>query len=76
MIGKPGHHLLDIPVSEGQVGMIVAGGLNPLAALEKAGITTENIAMRKLFEFEQLIPFWELKVSGEFHVLTRSFLVR
>lgn len=62
MIGKPGLPLLEIPVAEGRVGMIVAGGLNPMAAVEESGITTENIAMRELFDFEQLIPFWELKV--------------
>ena len=62
MIGKPGLPLLEIPVAEGRVGMIVAGGLNPLAAVEESGITTENIALKELFEFEKLIPFWELKV--------------
>ena len=61
MIGKPGRPLLDIPVSEGRVGMVVAGGLNPMAAVEESGIATDNIALRELFEFEQLIPFWELK---------------
>ena len=61
MIGKPGRPLLDIPVSEGRVGMIVAGGLNPMAAVEESGIATENIAMGALFEFERLVPFWELK---------------
>jgi repressor of nif and glnA expression len=60
MIGKPGRPLLEIPVSEGRVGMIVAGGLNPLAAVEESGISTENVAMKALFEFENLIPFWEL----------------
>jgi repressor of nif and glnA expression len=60
MIGKPGRPLLDIPVSEGRVGMIVAGGLNPIAAVEESGIATENVAMGSLFEFEQLVPFWEL----------------
>ena len=60
MIGKPGRPLLDIPVSEGRVGMIVAGGLNPIAAVEESGIATENVAMCSLFEFEQLVPFWEL----------------
>lgn len=61
MIGKPGRPLLDIPVSEGMVGMIVAGGLNPLAAVEECGVPTENIAMNTLFEFDQLVPFWELE---------------
>jgi repressor of nif and glnA expression len=60
-IGKPGRPLLDIPVSEGRVGMIVAGGLNPLAAVQELGCPTENVAMGALFAFEQLIPFWELK---------------
>lgn len=61
MIGKPGRPLLDIPVSEGMVGMIVAGGLNPLAAVEEFGIATENIAMNTLFDFEKLVPFWEME---------------
>jgi len=63
MIGKPGRPLLDIPVSEGRAGMIVSGGLNPLAAVEESGIATENIAMKGLFQFDQLIPYWELKVN-------------
>ena len=61
MIGKPGQPLLDIPVPEGRAGMIVAGGLNPLAAVEECGIATENLALGTLFEFDQLIPFWELQ---------------
>ena len=60
MTGKPGQPLLDIPVSEGRAGMIVAGGLNPLAAVEESNIMTENIAMKSLFPFEDLIPFWKL----------------
>jgi len=61
MIGKAGLPLLEIPVAEGRVGMIVAVGLNPLAAVEESGIPTENVAMGSLFEFEQLIPFWKLR---------------
>ena len=60
MLGKPGRPLLDIPVSEGRVGMIVAGGLNPVSAVEESGIATENVAMHSLFEFSQLVPFLEL----------------
>jgi repressor of nif and glnA expression len=63
MIGKPGRPLLDIPVSEGRAGMIVAGGLNPLAAVEECGIVTESTAMGTLFEFDKLIPFWELRLD-------------
>jgi len=61
LLGRSGQPLLDIPVAEGRAGMIVAGGLNPLAAVEEAGIVTENLAMGALFEFKNMIPFWELK---------------
>jgi repressor of nif and glnA expression len=61
LIGKPGRPLLDIPVSQGMAGMIVAGGLNPLAAVEECGVPTVNIAMNTLFDFDQLVPFWELE---------------
>jgi HTH-type transcriptional regulator, global nitrogen regulator NrpRI len=61
IIGKPGRPLLDIPVSDGRVGMIVAGGLNPLAAVQEYGIPTENVAMETLFDFGEMVPFWELE---------------
>jgi len=54
MVGKPSQPLLGIPVQEGQTGLIVAGGLNPIAAIEEAGIPTENFALAQLFEFRQL----------------------
>ena len=62
LIGRPGQPLLDIPVAEGRAGMVVAGGLNPLAAIEESGIATQNIAMGALYDFRQMLPFWELKV--------------
>ncbi len=58
-VGKPNQPLLDIPVVEGRVGIIVAGGLNPVAAVEEGGIPTENLAMGTLFEFRDLIPYGE-----------------
>ncbi len=62
MLGKPGRPLLDIPVSEGSTGMIVVGGLNPLAAVEETGIPTENLAMKLLFNFNKMVPYTEIKL--------------
>jgi HTH-type transcriptional regulator, global nitrogen regulator NrpRI len=62
LVGRPGQPLLDIPVAEGRAGMVVAGGLNPLAAIEESGVATQNIAMGSLYEFQQMVPFWELKL--------------
>ena len=54
MIGRPNQPLLDIPVSTGCVGLIVAGGLNPVAALEESGIATVNHSLHDICDFEQL----------------------
>jgi HTH-type transcriptional regulator, global nitrogen regulator NrpRI len=56
LVGEPSRPLLEIPVGAGRVGVIVAAGLNPLAAVEEAGIPTENRAMARLCEFKTLEP--------------------
>jgi len=61
LIGRPGQPLLDVPVARGRVGLVVAGGLNPVAAVEESGIPTQNIALHTLYDFERLISYTELK---------------
>jgi hypothetical protein len=61
VIGRPNQPLLDVPVTQGRTGMILMPGLNPLAAVEERGIRTTNWAMKTMFEFEQLVPFEELR---------------
>jgi hypothetical protein len=60
LIGNPNQSLLEMPVSMDKAGMIVVGGLNPIAALEEAGIPTMTKAMSTLFPFARLIRFGEL----------------
>ena len=62
-IGKPNQPLLGFPVQEGRTGLIVNGGLNPLAAVEESGIPTHNVALSQLFPFEKLVHFTELSGS-------------
>lgn len=59
IFGKPNQPLLDIPVGVDKVGMIVAGGLNPVAAVEESGISTETHAMSTLYEYSKLSGFNE-----------------
>lgn len=59
-VGKPSQPLFEAPVLADRVGLVVIGGLNPLAALEEAGISIENRAMGGLIEFEKLIPWEEI----------------
>ncbi len=60
MIGNPNQPLLEMPVAVDKAGMIIVGGLNPLAALEEAGIQTVSKAMSTLYKFSDLIKFKEL----------------
>jgi len=60
IIGNPNQPLIEMPVDVDKAGMVIVGGLNPIAALEEAGITTVSKAMSTLYKFSDLIPFSEL----------------
>jgi repressor of nif and glnA expression len=60
MIGNPNRSLLEMPVGLDRAGMIIVGGLNPIATLEEAGVTTVTKAMSTLFQFADLVRFREL----------------
>lgn len=67
LFGKPNQPLLDVPVGIDKVGMIVAGGLNPIAAAEEAGISTESKAMSTLYEYSRLLTFNEAVINLLYH---------
>lgn len=57
MIGKSGQTILGIPVRVDRVGIVVPGGLNPIAAAEEAGIETESRALTALVDYKRLRKF-------------------
>jgi repressor of nif and glnA expression len=57
LVGNPNQPLLEMPVGIDKAGIIVVGGLNPIAALEEAGIPTESKAMSTLYEYSELMSF-------------------
>ena len=59
-IGRRGQPLLGIPVSEGRIGAIVIGGLNPIAILEEKGRRVVSRALSGLLEYHRLIHVDEL----------------
>jgi HTH-type transcriptional regulator, global nitrogen regulator NrpRI len=59
--GKPSQAFLQVPVGRGRLGLVVAGGLNPIAAVEEAGIATESKAMVSLVDYRELVPLAKLK---------------
>jgi len=60
LIGSPNQQLLEIPVGLDRAGMIIVGGLNPIAVLEEGGIPTTTKAMSTLYPFAELVPFHDL----------------
>ncbi len=56
-IGPPNQNFLDVPVSENRTGLIVVGGLNPIAAVEEKGYPTVNRALTMLSEFSDLAHY-------------------
>lgn len=57
MFGEPNQPLLDIPVGIDRVGIIVVGGLNPIAALEESNIQTDTSAISVLYNYNELLDF-------------------
>jgi repressor of nif and glnA expression len=42
------------------IGIILLGGMNPVAAAEEAGIEANNVLEAGMAEFESLVSFWDL----------------
>ncbi len=59
-IGAPGQSVLGLPVSDGRIGAIMIGGLNPIAILEESGHRTVSRALSGLLEYNRLYPCDEL----------------
>jgi repressor of nif and glnA expression len=64
LIGNPNQPLLEMPVSMDKAGIVVVGGLNPVAALEEAGLPSESHAMSTLYEYTRLRSFKDV-ISDE-----------
>jgi len=60
LIGNTSEAICEIPVELNRIGMVLLGGLNPVAAAEEAGIEVENYAMSTVMEYQNLINFREL----------------
>jgi repressor of nif and glnA expression len=60
-MGNTSEPVCQIAIGMNRVGMVLLGGLNPVAAAVEAGIEIENIAESGMIEFSQLVSFWKLK---------------
>lgn len=60
MMGNTNDQICEVPVEFNKIGIILIGGLNPVAAAEEAGVGAENHAMSTLMNYRELIKFRKL----------------
>ncbi len=60
LMGNTSESVCEIPVELNRIGIVLLGGLNPVAAAEEAGIEAENHAMSTVIEYQNLIRLWEV----------------
>ena len=56
-MGNTSGPVCQIPVELNRVGVILLGGLNPVAAAEEVGIEAGNYAMSTVIEYQKLVKF-------------------
>jgi HTH-type transcriptional regulator, global nitrogen regulator NrpRI len=59
-LGETSEDVCEISVGLNKIGVVLVGGLNPVAAAVEAGIESENFSMSTVIEYGSLIEFTEL----------------
>ena len=59
-MGNVSEPVCQIAVGLNRVGMVLLGGLNPVAAAAEAGIEVDNTAESGMMDFRELKSFWKL----------------
>ena len=59
-MGNTSEPICEIPMELNRIGMILIGGLNPIAAAEEAGIEAESHAMSTALGYQNLKKFQEV----------------
>ncbi len=60
VLGNTSEAVCQLAVGVNRIGMVMFGGLNPVATAMEAGIEVENIAESGMVDFERLTSFWQL----------------
>ena len=60
-LGNTSESVCQITVDLNRVGMVLLGGLNPIAAVVEAGIEVESVAESGLIDYQQLVSFKQLQ---------------
>jgi repressor of nif and glnA expression len=50
----------EVAVDQNRIGLVLVGGLNPVAAAQEMGITAENHSMSTVVDYKELVQFTEI----------------
>ena len=60
LVGNVSEPICEIPMELNRVGMVLIGGLNPIAAIAEAGIEVESHAMSTVVDYKEFVDFEQL----------------
>ena len=63
LMGNTSEPVCEIPVELNRIGVILYGGLNPVAAAAEAGFETENHGMSTVMNYQDLSEVEELSIK-------------
>jgi HTH-type transcriptional regulator, global nitrogen regulator NrpRI len=61
LCGNTSEPVCEIDVEPNKIGLILMGGMNPVAAAQEAGIETENHSMSTVIEYSDLVNFFKIQ---------------
>lgn len=60
VLGNTSEPLCQIATGMNRIGMVLLGGLNPVAAAAEAGVEVENLGESGMMDYQKLTSFWDL----------------
>jgi len=60
LMGNVSEPVCEIPIDINRIGVVLIGGLNPIAAAQEAGIISESHAMSALVDYQTLVKVTEV----------------
>ena len=64
-VGGTSEAVCEVVVEPNRIGLVLIGGLNPVAAALEAGVEAENHSMSTVVDYQKLIDFTELTKGKE-----------
>jgi repressor of nif and glnA expression len=61
-VGEASEPVCEIPVEQNKIGIVLLGGLNPVAAAEEGANSTDNYAMSTVMDYQELVDIQDISI--------------